>query len=295
MKNIFESPSKQPTKTETTIQKSPADEAYKRAEKSLQTDTPDPKTFIRRPDNPNGIYSQETVERDLRYVVDMQREFKSQRNPLTQEFERLAKILEAIIHEQTELSDWLGPEAHTINTSEFDDISNGIDIIIEFQLDGLPPEQYPLLAVDITSSPHTIRKKFQRIETEINNERLSTIKYFASGDRRTMVKQIPKVVIGADRKTLNGLISAWLKKDSAALANHPIQDMILEEAIRQLNVFRTHARKMHPQTQTTAHIFTQLIITLNDILKEKSRKSLPENMLKSDTVFSAIDQELHNF
>mgnify|MGYP001569067552 CR=1 FL=1 len=48
----------------------------------------------------------------------------------------MATIMEAIIHEQIELNDWLGPDAETITPSQYDVIANGVDSIIRFQHEG---------------------------------------------------------------------------------------------------------------------------------------------------------------
>ena len=88
------------------------------------------------------------------------------------------KILEAILNEQIELNNWLGQEALTIIPSEFDDIINGVDVVVEFERE--EGFKHMALGLDMTSSANEIRRKLFEARKHILKGDLTQIKYFIS-------------------------------------------------------------------------------------------------------------------
>src|SRR5690349_11480567 len=81
------------------------------------------------------LYGEETVKRDEEIVKKKRAEFKRQSDEYSEDQKRFADIFEALILEQGELSNWFGENAITHKTSDFDDINNGVDAVIEFTSD----------------------------------------------------------------------------------------------------------------------------------------------------------------
>ena len=100
------------------------DAAYKRALQILQD-----------PINPREFTDYKDVAKDLAFVERAERDFElkfTQLPPEQQRVIKLAKIIEAIIFEHGEKSNWFGESATTMQTSRYDDIVNHLDTIIQF-------------------------------------------------------------------------------------------------------------------------------------------------------------------
>lgn len=260
------------------------DQAYARAEQTLAKDAIKPEQFA-------DLYSDENVAQDKAYVDEMERKFEETNEPEQKEVQKLATILEAIIHEHAELSDWLGPDAHTIKPSRYDDIKNGVDSVVEFQ-ESESSASHLALAIDATFSPD-VQKKFERIKNEIDRGELARVKYFASehlGVRGELAK-IPRVVIGADAKTVRELAELWLERDNRALARHPVQFQIIEEIVAQLDAFHDYATQKKQFEIAAVYDKTRKILAAIDSQKRTSLKDTGER----DSVFYAIQESARNF
>ncbi len=261
-------------------------QANERAEKILVKNTLNPGDF-------RDIYSNGVVDQDLSYVRSMEQRFARQARPELADVHQLATILEAMIHEQAELNEWLGPGAMTIKASRFDDIAHGIDTVVEFRdedAESKPVASY--LAIDITSSGET-GPKLDRIKKEIKIGQPGELKYFASeytGARGTLFG-IPKVIIGVDRKRISDAMYPWLAKNNAILAEHPVQIYILQEIIMQLKKFEAYA-KANDQLPLAAK-YREMSKIIEAVNSEKGQEDI--NILKLDKVFFSIHDQLKTF
>lgn len=256
------------------------DQAYKQAVRKMQKETIDPETF-------RDIYH-EGVDKDNAYVKEMEEKFRKNATPEKEAAKRLATVFEGIIHENAELSDWLGSNAQTFKTSRFDDIANGVDTIVEFE-ESETSASHLALAIDVTFTSDTERK-LADIRDKIKKGELTKIKYFASehlGMRGELAK-VPRVVIGAESKTIKQLAELWIEGDKKELGAHPIQFQILEEIVEQLETFQGFAERNH-QPELAA-IFEKRLAFVSKILEEK-RIVLDDNG-ERDTVFEDIERNL---
>lgn len=237
------------------------------------------------------LYGEENVQKDFAYVKSMEALFEKQPEE-QKEKSKLALIFETIINEQIELNDWLGENAFTKKSSRFDDIKNGIDNIVEFREKN--SASYLALGIDETFSSD-VDKKFNRIKKEIENGHLSTIKYFVSEHMniRGELKKIPKVVIGADAKNIRNLGELWIEKENKSLAKHPIQFLIIEEILLQLETFENYANKINKPE--IAAIFSKNKKIIQEIADLKQKSSTDKDFLENDSVFKAIKENLKNF
>lgn len=251
------------------------------------------------------LYSQERVEEDLEYVERMERKFEENATPEQKESNKLATIFEAMIYDQSERSNWLGNNAMTIKTSRYDDIKNGIDLIVEVPDKEKPTASHLALAVDVTFSDD-LRDKMRKIKREIDSNKLATVKYFKSDflDFRGEKSNIPKVVVGADYKTLENVIDLWKSEENEEyrkeyrklLERHHIQFIILDEIMLQLHNYKEYARKRNKKSAFES--YDKVIETVQDINGEK--QELREEILaddnskiENDKVFSAIKENLN--
>lgn len=239
--------------------------AYEKALDVFKNDEIDPNDFV--------SYNQKIVREDLEYVEATEAAIKATEANRAdpdgqQKNKKLALILEAIILEQTELSDWLGPDVFTRKASRWDDLKNGVDMLAVFkQEDG----RKLVLAIDATLRDPA--KKLRKIKKEIENGRLTKVKYFDSGDGEYHGKllQVPRVVVGVSGGTAVKLAELWLKGKKSELADDPIQLQILDEISMQLREFMKYA---DGQGQTdAAEIYARMFMTVETIRQKKTKLS----------------------
>lgn len=217
-----------------------------------------------RPEDFKGLYDPQMIAADVAYVEKMKKEFGE-----PDEAKKNATIFEAIVHEQIELNEWLGPEARTVRPSAYDDIKNGVDSIIEIEQKAKSP-QHLALGIDVTFSPD-IENKFQRIEDSIRSGELGYIRYFKSGRFRGELKHVPMVVVGADMETVRGLSELWLSRKNAQLGRHPMQEIFVEEITNQLTAFAAFARAVgKPEAEA---VYLQAL----EIVREGVRNREPDS------------------
>lgn len=260
------------------------DQAYRKAERDLRKSAINPESF-------RDLYGN-GVDADIAYVKEMEAKFEKTATPETKEAQRLATIFEAIIHENAELSDWLGPNASTIKSSRFDDIKNGVDTIAEFQEEDSAASHLGL-SIDVTFAADT-GKKFERIYNELQRGELPKIKYFRSEAMgfRGELSDAPRVVIGAESKTIKQLAELWLEGQKKELGSHPIQFQILEEILMQLRTFGEFAEKNGHAA--IAETLTQRACTVQKILDEK-KQTLDYGESSPDSVFYEMEHNLARF
>jgi len=237
-----------------------------------------------------NFYAREIIDDDKRVIVDCEQKFlkRAKEDPEKERWQRLALVFEALVLDQTERSNWLGTDAMTIRASKFDDYVNGVDMIVEF------PEEisrHLALAVDVTTSDLLV-KKFLRIRKEIENGRLSQIKYFNSKNFRGELKNVPRVIIGADRSTIRQVGELWLENKNKELAVHPVRKIILDEIMVQLKAFSDYA--VSRGKKDIADSYGASLKIIKRIIDEDKERNAPLSPI-NDKVFSAIIEYCKNF
>ncbi len=238
-------------------------------------------------------YGENPVAADEVYVRDMEARFARSENPAQREAKKLADVLEAILTEQIELSDWLGEDVTTRKTTKFDDIKNGVDLVAEIERE--QAIAHLALALDVTYAT-SISDKFRRIQDEIDRGELTTIKYFESSSGRGpkfrgRLSKVPRVILGVNRKTVLHLAELWITNKKKDLAEHPAQVEILEEIALQLNAFREYAQGLENTAvaEELTAIYDQQIAIVKSILSSDRVKKLREN-IDSDSAYRETDE-----
>ncbi len=208
--------------------------------------------------------------------------------PIGLEVKVISKILEAIFYEHAELSEWLGSNVETIKTSRFDDIVNGIDVIAEFS--GNQETSHLGLAIDATLS-NVIEEKLERIKKEIDEGHLAEIKYFYSEELniRQPKKNLPRVIICVEAKTIKELSELWMENKNKELGQHQIQYQILEEIILQLETFKNYVEQKG--FSNLAEIYEKDLEIVKNIYQEKKASDNYER----DSMFELLKSSLKDF
>ncbi len=241
----------------------------------------DPRDFIE--------YDKDMVKEDLDRVAEMERRFEKEDAPGSDRAKRSALVLETIIHDQVELSDWFGPEAMTRKASRYDDIFNGVDSIAEFKKE--TGRSYLALGLDVTHGSK-LQRKFRRIKDEIDGGKLAHIKYFESADEtfRGSLFRVPRMVIGAEERKIEHLAKLWVEGKKQDLAADPIQMQILEEINIQLLAFSAYAKR-NGQPQM-ADIYEKSLKLIQSIINRPDKRDFRHRNhaagIMSDRVFLEI-------
>lgn len=235
-----------------------------------------------------NLYGSENVERDLASVVSLKRKFE------TDETQKASEVFEAIVFEQVELSNWLGEHAETIRTSEFDDIVNGVDLVVEFTEDN--STNHLALGVDVTFGTTSIGKKFERIRKEIDADNLATVKYFESHGFKGSLRQLPRVVIGVEKDTVIALAGLWSRQEKSKLGGHFVKDILIQEIERQLRTFLVYAQSNGATAAVKS--YTKALGTIKNIRENASVDTAGkdrQDAVSKDRVFQEIKNQLINF
>ena len=266
-------------------------------------------------------YGKEKIERDKERMARKKREIK-ERDP---EPSRKARLLEMMLTDQIELSNWFGQNAYTIIPAEYDDLFHGVDLALEIEEES--GVKHLALGIDATSSFRNIRDKLRKIKEHIADGTLTAMEYFHSDDYDPdfygTMNNIPQVVIGTDGKTIRELVELWMsayglakwrkktnqpplspgaeesQKKSAReakeeLAGHRVQFLLLEEIKIQLIAFKKFAEQKS-QTQVAEKMASTLKL-INSILRKK-RAPNNEDVLENnkDLIFRALSEAANDF
>ena len=260
------------------------DKIHEKAKKVLEEDIINPADFA-------DLYGENNIKKDEEYVKKMEKKFTDTDSPEQIKSNKLATIFEAILHDQAELNEWLGSNVHTINTSRYDDIKNGVDTVAEFT-EKKQSVSYLGLAIDATFSAD-INDKIQRIKNEINKGALTKIKYFKSDKMnfRDELSKIPRVIIGADTNTIQELGKLWLKRKNKELEKHPIQFQILDQILMQLETFENYAEQNNRPEIAEIYKKTHEIVLK---IYEKKESSVNNSGIR-DSMFEKIKRAMDYF
>ncbi len=251
-------------------------------------------------------YPAEEIAVDERLVTEFEQVMKrrDKERAIDPAHQAEAQVLEAIIYEESEMSDLLGPESSTVLTSKFDDYFNHTDCAVEF---GEPDEkgQAPIIALDVTVQKE-LGGKFATILKELRSGTLTSLKYFESarGDKGSR-DFVPRVIVGCDRKLVPQIAYTWMNFKQQ-MAEHPLQLLILNEIRIQLesqydyiNFLKKGAVKRGEQTlidrYTIASTRLEEIMSITKKISKDKETSLPNGMsdFEDDPVYREIKSQAH--
>lgn len=215
----------------------------------------------------DSLYGKENVDKDLNYVAEHFMIFKTTlaNNPDLMKNKKFATVLEAIFTEKVASGEWFGPGVGIIIPSRFDEIKNGIDSIIKFQEIG-EPSSYLALAIDITFSKNA-DNKIHNILKKIKDGESSEVKYFQTKEFKGQLLNVPKVVIGVDKKTVKELSYLWNNDKKEELNNHPVLKEILSEIVMQLEKFEKECRRY--KRDDLAERYNHALLIIQKIVRKK--------------------------
>lgn len=236
----------------------------------------------------SSVYGADAVARDLEFVRTMKGKF----DPETAVHKQYADVFEAVFYQHAELSNWLGDDTHTILTSEYDDIKNGIDVLVRLNNS---PRAFPYvgMGIDVTFGRMSVEGKIARLFKEIEKEKeeLGTVRYFMDPDYAPFkgeLHNMPHIVVGVERRRVIELAGQWLRGEKRALEENPIQLVILNQVIDQLKTFRDYASSLGKRD--LAEIYNADISVFAPVLRDKRKMDISD--YENDLVAKELSREI---
>jgi hypothetical protein len=269
----------------------------------------EPKDFM-------DIYDKQSIFADLKKVEELKAHFaeisksKPQENEVSEYNKILGEIMELVIVEHGGLSNWFGPDARLVQTSEADGLLNDVNLVLVFGEDDKNPVA---LTVDVTSAKDIsvidakITASCQRALARRADQR--TVKYYqdpTDADTKGAVEAIP-VVIGFSQDTAKNvieLIHELLQQKAGksdkpsdnraeaiheTLARHSVQMNMLEEISCQLKYY---LKNIDPARAEYVGKINFLLAKIEEITDEKSSADIQSD--DNDIVFKRILNNIAN-
>ena len=261
------------------------------------------------------LYEKGVIEKDELTVREIEKTFSSDKTK--EGLKKLSELFEVLFSKLVELEDWLGDDVFVVETSTFDDYVNGVDAVAEFLREG--SLTHLGLAIDVTFTSDT-QKKITKIRDEIKGGKLPLVRYFVSesGDFRGELSNIPRVVLGTDRKTLDELAELWLdflhlrkrkqtlterevpfqltqkiREVKEKLQNHPLQIELLAQIELQLESFGKYAASLG-KTDIALKYKSVLAIIRKIRDGKKEIENSPETKTREMKMFHDIEHALNS-
>ena len=257
------------------------EQMHLKAEEVIKNNKINPEEFLK-------IYGASVTE-DMIKAEKLKEKFAAKMDKNSLECKKYAEVMEGILADSINSLGWLGEEVSAMNTADYDDLENGIDIVTEMTKEG-GYKKHLGLAMDATFS-NKISDKFRGIKGEIVRGELAELKYFKSGNFKGSLSEIPHVVIGVSLGKIKELGKMWVNGDMEGLKNHPVQFQILEEMIIQLETFERYALKCGKND--LAKVYHDNSETMKQIKAEKEKVLADTG--ERDHICDNIKKEMNNF
>lgn len=261
--------------------------AYRKAEELAEREAIRPESFL----HEESPYSQGVVSDDLRYVSERKSRFGGTES---QEY-HLAKALEGALYDRVNRSRWFGDRAHMIMPSEYDDLRNGVDGIVEFETPAGATSHLGL-AFDITYSGNP-SQKFDIIKEQIDKGRLGFVKYFRSRDGKYegVLRHLPRAVVHVSQGDAGRIVRDW--HEGAPTEGGEYQALILYQLYVQLERFTAYAMAREQAQPKAPKVSLHLGSALQNVtgLLEGVVSREQRSALESHPSVRIIKQQLERF
>lgn len=243
------------------------------------------------------------IENDLRYLKDRKKKF-AEKDSLRDKYDskkakEFSDVFEVMMFDQIENCDWFGPNAFSIKTSEYDDIANGVDGVVEFINEKENGEnEYLAMGIDVTYSGAALRKKIENTLADIVEGRMARVDYFVSGKGECKpLKDIPRALVAINPETIREISGVWATgRDTndrpANLSRHGVQIMVLRQLVMQFEFFCEYAESF--SRHEIANSYRNANMRIKEILKTKKEEGIYDDSWandNTDNIFKEIIKE----
>ncbi|HEX8974082.1 MAG TPA: hypothetical protein VF817_01175 [Patescibacteria group bacterium] len=250
-------------------------------------------------------YTSKDIFNDLKMLMTMEEQFEKRDEHFTaEEIERikqregLSEALEVAVVAGGQRVNWFGENAYLIRAARFDDVFNGTDAFLEFDMGEDEPFRIAL-AIDASMSRdiHIIEKKMVRGVQKIEKGHME-VKYFQSkvDDFKGKLTMVVPIVLGIESHNAQQLVHLFAELERAAgdpdkekkieqqLSQNPAQIVMLKEMTTQLDMYATLFRRNGSYIR---HATERVRGLLEDIIKQKDHVDSDE-MERGDKVYGLV-------
>jgi len=218
---------------------------------------PDPRDFT-------DVYSSEEIDKDLRHLSKL--EVKMDKGELVEKNKKRGEAFEIVLADQV---DWMGSEALSTLSSRYDDVVNGVDVVVEFE------EEKLAFAVDasINCDPAKIKEKVEKSLGKVMQGGCK-VKYFQSqkDNYKGSLEGLIPVVVGLEKENADELLRTFSrlkrlekeKKEDMKSTRNELREKLYETPLQ--GVF---LRQIKVQLQM------YIAATENDLVREQCETILP--------------------
>lgn len=219
------------------------------------------------------LYPLEEIQKNLDRCEELARIYKEKQEQ-NELLTKASLAAEALMFHQIGLSDWFsaaGVQVYVEKTSQYDDFINKTDMVLTFVTkEGEEPLS---ITVDVTIGILSLNEKIHSIKQEIDEKRLSHVKYHEtlSGDPASL-DCVPRVVLGVAPEELGTLLKLWVQETEVSknrLKEHPVQLALVRQIEEQLLSYQKYAQMS--KDETTAHKYDALIEIIGKVKGEKEK------------------------
>lgn len=241
--------------------------AYRKAAEITAQHSLKLESFIR-PDGSN----KRVVENNLAYVEKRRSGFKD----LDRQGYVLAKTFEAALFEGVNKSNWFGDHVTMVMPSEYDDLANGIDGVLEIQ-EGEGRMSHIGLGIDVTYNQEP-DKKFQIIKEQIDEGRLGLVKYFRSSDGtyEGSLENLPRAIVILKAGDARNIVRDWDENTQSADTVH--RKIILCQLEIQLEAYQAYAEQLEQADEERYPISKFFAMALRNISALLAEITRPEEL-----------------
>lgn len=263
------------------------------------------------------VYGAQKIGNDKKVLEALKREFEKDLDHLSPEEvekveagKKMSEALELVVTQNGDFYSWFGDDVYMIRTTEYDDLVNGVDAVLEFSPETGPGQDNKVrrlaLAIDTSTRGHrfSLQRKISRHSEYLTKRRKPLeVKYFQSaitGEKSRIFKIVP-VVIGIEGKNANTLIDLFaqlIKLDKKSplyqekveqARTHPVQVVFLEEIQEQFNYY---LRLLEGRQDEESDFYRKEISKLSTRIEATlaSKKHLDAESLRKDKVFLIIQE-----
>lgn len=203
---------------------------------------------------------------------------------------KMAQVFEAVVLDESAKAGWLGENATTLKTSDYDDFVNKIDMIAEWHRPG-EGTQVAAIGVDATFGTTGLTKKFKEMREGIETGKLASLRYFKDtrGDYTGTRNNISRTIVGVSQPVVEELANHWINGRSEELANHPAQRVIAIQMRAQLEAGLKLAERVGQAAAASS--MRNLLAVIAPI--EQSKRHLRLGSLIDDPVAREISRHTH--
>lgn len=197
-----------------------------------RADAPEPKHFT-------DVYTESEIIADIK-------ETARRKASIQKESHDRALLTEALIYFLVDKRKLLGRGVEAFPASHYDDLVNGVDMVLEITRGETPC----LLGIDVTVSedPRVLSEKKGVINKDLRDEKLTEVKYFQSEPHPKGRVEIPKVVLNITRKELRNIADMLhSRRDNDAILR-PLQEKLTNQIGTQLTQAEYILENLRPLT-----------------------------------------------